>query len=485
MLNSSVKVYPSQWNRKKQQAIVSNQYAELDNRNNKIANDRLRAIRKHYTDTIIEIQDNPDKFSNFINIFAEHLNIRSMANKKTNEQAFTKQLNQINIKDIVEDKTKETREPSFVKWGEFLKQHGIADTPESFNYSNWERFSRWLLEQRKKNGEKFTIGTLNTYQNNLKALVNRWNKEHPNTPINTKVLANTKPHKQLSSEQKQSKYIILTNDELEKVYNTHLEKPQQETAKNLFLIQCLIGCRTSDLKKIIKGAYKTKEVGGLTYINYHSRKTNEQAFTPLINDTAKELFQWLKTLKNEFPFSQDSVYNDNIKQAFKEMGYTQETEYTEMRGTEIVPKHAPMYQIIHPHTGRHIFATLMYYMGVPLEQVKIMTGHKDIEILQAVYTKLDSVKELEKLSERLQATPQPTATGTPTQKITDLKSAKLQIANERLYNENTEYRQQIFELEHENNELKDELETERQTHTPNYDEGDMYVDYILSLTEKG
>lgn len=209
VFNTAVKVLPAQWNRKKQLAVVSNEFCALDNMNNKIANDRLQAIRQRYSDTITEIKDNPDNITNLITIFAERLNIRRMAKKKTNEQAFTKELYQINLNDIVTTNTKETRAISILFWERFIKQQVIADTPDNFNYNNWERFSSWLLEQRTKDGKQFTIGTLNTYQSNLKALVNRWNKSHPNTPINTRILSNTKPHKRPTDPQKQSKYIII------------------------------------------------------------------------------------------------------------------------------------------------------------------------------------------------------------------------------------------------------------------------------------
>ena len=410
VFNSSVKVIPAQWSKKRQQAIVSNEFCALDNMNNKIANDRLQSIRQHYSDTITEIKDNPDNISNLISIFAEHLNIRRMVKKKNTEQSFTSELYSINDNDIVTSNTKINRGTAILQWERFIKQQGITDTPDNFNYNNWECFCHWLLNQRTKDGKKFTTGTINAYQSNIKAMINRWNKAHPNTPINTKLLENTKPHKRPTDTQKQSKYIILSNEELEKIYMTPIIKGEKkmtnwENAKNLFVFQCLIGCRTSDLHRIFEGNYKTKESKGLTYINYHSEKTNEQAFTPIESQTAKELFEWVKSL-SEFPFKYDATYNQSLKRAFEVLGYTQETEYTEQRGMEIVTGHAPTYKIIHPHTGRHIFATIMYYRGVPLEQVKIMTGHTDTAILEAVYRKLDSEKELDKLTDTLTATQQ-------------------------------------------------------------------------------
>ena len=46
-LTTSVKVYPDQWDNTLQVAIVSNTNSKLDNRNNKIANERLEQIKTY------------------------------------------------------------------------------------------------------------------------------------------------------------------------------------------------------------------------------------------------------------------------------------------------------------------------------------------------------------------------------------------------------------------------------------------------------
>lgn len=43
-VNIGVKVYPSQWNKRKQIATISNGQTRLDNRNNEIVNKRIRSI---------------------------------------------------------------------------------------------------------------------------------------------------------------------------------------------------------------------------------------------------------------------------------------------------------------------------------------------------------------------------------------------------------------------------------------------------------
>lgn len=49
-LATGVKVYPSQWNAKKQEAYVSVRLTELDNTNNTIANDKLNELKNSFVE---------------------------------------------------------------------------------------------------------------------------------------------------------------------------------------------------------------------------------------------------------------------------------------------------------------------------------------------------------------------------------------------------------------------------------------------------
>ena len=49
-INTGVKIIPSQWNKDKQMAIISNCFSKLDNANNKIVNKRINIIYEHYND---------------------------------------------------------------------------------------------------------------------------------------------------------------------------------------------------------------------------------------------------------------------------------------------------------------------------------------------------------------------------------------------------------------------------------------------------
>lgn len=82
VINTGVKVKPSQWNIKKQLAVVSNELTELDNRNNTIANKRLEFVQNKFKETLNEIPNDPDRLNEFFEIFMSKLNVKQAKSKK-------------------------------------------------------------------------------------------------------------------------------------------------------------------------------------------------------------------------------------------------------------------------------------------------------------------------------------------------------------------------------------------------------------------
>ena len=56
---TGVKVYPSQWDKKKQIAVVSNTQSKLDNYNNNIVNSKLKLFTQHLLDYKSHLCNNP------------------------------------------------------------------------------------------------------------------------------------------------------------------------------------------------------------------------------------------------------------------------------------------------------------------------------------------------------------------------------------------------------------------------------------------
>lgn len=398
VINTNVKVKPSQWNIKKQIAVVSNELTELDNRNNKIANDRLAFVKNKYNETLNEVSNDLDRLNEFFYIFGEKLNVKQA--KTIKEIDFSTDLERLNVADTsVTESTKKLRLSALQIFIDYLKENNIENKASSITYKLWENYKQYLLDLKTSNGKHYAFQTLVEYTTKLKTLFRLYNDSRQQIIISVDALKPLKKHNTLNEEQKQSKHLILTENEIESLYVKKLTDYKQQTAKNLYLFQCLVGCRVSDLKKIVLGDYTLKEFDGITYINYQSVKTNADTHTPLFTQTSKDLYDWVNTLK-KFPFNDTSDYDKQLKKAFKSLNYTELTPVTDDRnGIETTYKH--QYEIVSSHDARHTFVTNMYYKGVPAEKLKFMTGHSNTKMIDEVYKKLDMQKELQQITQTI------------------------------------------------------------------------------------
>ena len=59
--------------------------------------------------------------------------------------------------------------------------------------------------------------------------------------------------------------------------------------------------------------------------------------------------------------------------------------YTEQKGGRKETKTAPLHELIHTHTARHTFVSIMARMGVEKDTIKIVTAHTNDTIIDQVY----------------------------------------------------------------------------------------------------
>ena len=408
-LNSGVKVYPSQWNKRKQMAVESNELTPLDNRNNAIANARLKEVRDRYALAVDRVQQKPDEVREIVAIFAELLGVKTMGKKVRKQTPFTAVLSQTNRNDTrVRESTRNLREQAIGVWKGFLKVHKLEDLPETVNRKNWLEFIAYLENAKRKDGKtnKYKQQTIFQDLSTLKALFRLYNGNQTDDGAYCIPLDNLKNYEKvkLTEEQAQSNYVVFNEDAIAALYKRKLPKEQQQTAKDLFLFQCCIGCRVSDLKKIVAGDYGEQEIDGNIYINYTSKKTDRQAFVRIDTPTAKALYEWVKTLK-VFPFPSDQRYDYHIKHAFRELGYTETHKAWGVRGGKKVSEEKPLWDVVTSHDARHSFITNMYYRGFSADDIKLMSGHKDTKMIDEIYKKLDVGNEFVRFHEIAQKHP--------------------------------------------------------------------------------
>lgn len=401
-VNTLLKVYPSQWDNKTQTATISNRLSKLDNHNNFITNRKLTDIlstfinKKKYlcneigTDIVKEvaIAINPKNRK------------RNMKEKKTK---ITDVLNGMAYQH--QDKSVEQYLFSVKTLKKYLDKEGIDDEISNLNGELLNKFQQSLV------GEDKAIKTISTYIRNLKTLINYANKDKSlNIKIDITELEILKDKRK--KEEKKSKQVPLSEDQLVTIYNLQDLTGREEEARDLFICQSLLGQRISDMPKIFKGDYTTNHhEDGLETISFNVQKTGEEA-TLFLFPIAKEIIQKYRDKKfkhfNLFETDEKKITNIErminavLKNVCKKAGLTSEINYTVQIGDKVKHERKPLYELMHTHIARHTFITLMCKNGVEKDVVIIATAHTDTNMINEVYLHETASDKGEKLIKSLQ-----------------------------------------------------------------------------------
>lgn len=401
-VNTLLKVYPSQWDNKTQTATISNRLPKLDNHNNKIVNQKISSIyssfidKKHYLCNNLEA-DIVNEISTIINPKYKHRNMKS------NKMRITDVLNDMAYQH--QDKSADQYLFSVKTFKKFLDKEGVDDDILNLNGELLNNYQQSLV------GDKKSIKTISSYIRNLKTLINYANKDKSlNIKIDITALEILKDKR--SNEQKKSKQVPLSENQLLDIYNLQGLSEREEEARDLFICQSLLGQRISDMPKIFKGDYTTNlHEDGLETISFNVQKTGEEA-TLFLFPIAKEIVQKYRDKKfNHFDLFEtdekkvkniERMINTDLKRVCKKAGLTTEINYTVQIGDKLRSERKPLYELMHTHIARHTFITLMCQMGIDKDVVIIATAHTDIKMIDDVYLHETASDKGKKLIKSLQ-----------------------------------------------------------------------------------
>ena len=181
--------------------------------------------------------------------------------------------------------------------------------------------------------------------------------------------------------------IYITNRERNRLLETDLsDNKELETQRDIFVFQCLIGCRVSDLYKM---TYRSIIGDAIEYI---PRKTKEdRAITVRVplNDTAKRLIAKYEDYERGslFPFNTEQDYNRKIKEAFKRAGLDRMVTVLDKQTREEIQK--PLYEVASSHMARRSFIGNIYKKVKDPNLVGALSGHKEGSKVFARYRTID------------------------------------------------------------------------------------------------
>lgn len=177
----------------------------------------------------------------------------------------------------------------------------------------------------------------------------------------------------------------ITVEERNQLYNTDISsRPQLAIQRDIFVFQCLIGCRVGDLYKMTK----SNVINGA--IEYIARKTKEGRPVTVrvpLNAIAKEILDRYPGGQSLLPFISEQKYNVAIKEMFRLAGLTR--PITILNPTTGEPDIKPLNEIASSHLARRCFVGNLYKQVKDPNLVGALSGHKEGSKAFARYREID------------------------------------------------------------------------------------------------
>ena len=391
-LSTGVKVYPEHWNIRKQQAYVNARLSKLDNNNNTIANDRLSELKDMFLEFKHYLCEHPTDIENSITILRTRIYKNTMTTEIKKKSATTVMKEIIDAKQAASS-TKEQQKLNVGKFERYLKENNISDTWESMNLNTFESYQKYLVD----NG-RGSVTIRNIIQNTLFPLLKKVSKRVDipftwyDSNLNSFEFIKDESNKELASNKK----VTLTEEQLKQLYDypitgTELQVRKRTEIRDLFVLQCLVGQRVGDMQKFFNGNNEKDEEEDT--ISIIQQKTKARAIIPL-TPLAKEIISKYQNTELKYYKPSNSNLNAELRIIAEEAGLNIPITFEDKDGKQV----KPLFELVHTHTARHTFITIMCRRDIPKETIIIATGHEDTKMIDKVYSHLSNKDKAQKVS---------------------------------------------------------------------------------------
>jgi len=262
---TGLKVLPSQWNKKKQIAEVSNTLTTLDNRNNNILNEKINQLRGYYKEYIEYLCSNPndtDKLCNFI-----YKDMKKKNNKQIKaSDLLDRALDIIISENELSANTKKNYYNRLNAFKKYIEDSKVDDNLELLTQRGINNYKSYLQE---KGGGTADINQKCQFVVRLIMEVLSCKNEFLDYHISR---VTYKPIKDKRGKDERTHFYLET-EEIEAFNNVTGLNERESIYKDIFVLQCNCGQRVSDLKQLVIGKYTTDEKN---FIHLETKKEKEK-----------------------------------------------------------------------------------------------------------------------------------------------------------------------------------------------------------------
>lgn len=179
----------------------------------------------------------------------------------------------------------------------------------------------------------------------------------------------------------------LTLEERDRLYRTNLRRhPSLAAQRDVFVFQCLVGCRAGDLLKLKKGDIVD---GVLTYIPRKTVDDRPVVVRVPLNRTAEEIVARYADFPGDrlLPFISKQKYNDAIKRCFLAARLRRPVSVLDPVTREEVKR--PLNEVASSHLARRTFIGNLYKQVADPSLIGSMSGHTEGSRAFARYRTID------------------------------------------------------------------------------------------------
>lgn len=359
-LSTGVYVKPVQWSTRKKSCIISTEWTEIDNYNNKEANKKLQLLKDQFTALL-------ENFSGEISNFRAEIIDKMGRKKKLVVEVTAASLINLYKKNILSDSTKASYYSTVKLLEEFIISEKEQRTWKNVASRGFMlRFRTYLVQSGKYSVSSVNNALLRTGAI-FKNLVDKGiitNSQH--IDLRVQPLKNSK--------QAQNQPFLYEN-EVQQLLRLKLDKESEIMARDLFCISCMTGQRISDIKKVT-----LSELGGVYYYDLITQKTASVVRAKVIFNECLDLLK--KYSGKELKVS--STINTMLKSIAARAGLTRKWNQVKHSAGESKPdvKEVEISDIIHFHTARHTFDSILLLRGYSVQDISNLTGH-DVEMVKS------------------------------------------------------------------------------------------------------
>ena len=165
--------------------------------------------------------------------------------------------------------------------------------------------------------------------------------------------------------------IFITLEERDQLYDANIKDPKLSHVRDIFILQCFIGCRVGDLttlkhSNIIDGC-----------IEYIAGKTKDNkpriARVPLTKKALAIIAKYHLPNGDLLPYIPGQKYNENLKELFKDQQICRMVTKLDPRTRNSIQ--IPICDIASSHMARRVFIGGLHHKGAKNEIIASMSGH--------------------------------------------------------------------------------------------------------------